>query len=154
MFVVCTANSIDKLPPELTRAERFDATFFVDMPSVEERTAIWKTYRKKYSLKAPDEDPDTDRTFARISENWTGAEIKTACRLCAMLRQPLLEAMKLVIPVYERATTELEALRTWAEGKCLSASVPGKYVRPKAKAKTVQTIETKPLKRALRKEPT
>ena len=32
VFVVATANDISRLPPEFSRAERFDATFFVDLP--------------------------------------------------------------------------------------------------------------------------
>ena len=31
-FVVCTANDVSKLPPEFSRAERFDAMFFLDLP--------------------------------------------------------------------------------------------------------------------------
>ncbi len=36
-FVVCTANDVGKLPPEFARAERFDAVYFVDLPSRDER---------------------------------------------------------------------------------------------------------------------
>src|SRR5262249_12397849 len=32
VFTVCTANDISRLPPEFSRAERFDATFFLDLP--------------------------------------------------------------------------------------------------------------------------
>jgi SpoVK/Ycf46/Vps4 family AAA+-type ATPase len=32
-FVVCTANDISKLPPEFSRCERFDAVFFLDLPT-------------------------------------------------------------------------------------------------------------------------
>ena len=32
VFVVATANDISKLPPELTRAERLDGIFFLDLP--------------------------------------------------------------------------------------------------------------------------
>ncbi len=33
VFVVATSNDISQLPPELTRAERFDGIFFCDLPS-------------------------------------------------------------------------------------------------------------------------
>jgi hypothetical protein len=32
-FVVCTANNVRVLPPEFSRAERFDGVFFLDLPS-------------------------------------------------------------------------------------------------------------------------
>ena len=43
VFVVCTANDVAKLPPEFSRAERFDGTFFLDFPGREQKQAIWKS---------------------------------------------------------------------------------------------------------------
>ena len=37
VFFVGTSNDISKLPPEFTRAERFDGVFFLDLPNVAER---------------------------------------------------------------------------------------------------------------------
>ena len=37
-FVVATCNDISKLPPELSRAERFDGVFFLDLPGRARRT--------------------------------------------------------------------------------------------------------------------
>jgi hypothetical protein len=31
--VIATCNDISKLPPEFSRAERFDGVFFVDLPA-------------------------------------------------------------------------------------------------------------------------
>jgi SpoVK/Ycf46/Vps4 family AAA+-type ATPase len=41
VFVVATSNDIGKLPPELSRAERFDGVWFLDLPSVQQRRTIW-----------------------------------------------------------------------------------------------------------------
>jgi ATPase family associated with various cellular activities (AAA) len=49
-FVVCTSNDISKLPPEFSRSERFDATFFLDLPGSPEKQAIWQMYRVRYGL--------------------------------------------------------------------------------------------------------
>src|SRR5262249_7080080 len=46
VFVVCTSNDISKLPPEFTRAERFDGTFYLDLPSRQEKDVIWDIYRR------------------------------------------------------------------------------------------------------------
>src|SRR5206468_9249123 len=43
-FVVCTANDVSKLPPEFARAERFDGTFFLDLPAAREKEVIWSMY--------------------------------------------------------------------------------------------------------------
>ncbi|MFO0871069.1 MAG: AAA family ATPase [Pirellulales bacterium] len=37
VFVVATANDITKLPPEFSRAERFDGVFFLDLPDADQR---------------------------------------------------------------------------------------------------------------------
>lgn len=120
-FVVCTANDVSKLPPEFARAERFDATFFLDLPSAREKEVIWQLYLKRYELD-PGQRRPSDRDF-------TGAEIKACCRLAALLDMPLLEAAQNIVPVAVTAGESIERLRTWASGRCLSADRPGIYSR-------------------------
>lgn len=123
VFVVCTSNDISKLPPEFARAERFDGVFFCDLPSTVEKAKIWEIYLTAYQL-PKQELPRT--------EDWTGAEIKSCCRLAALLDVPLVEAAKQVVPVAVTAAESVEKLRNWASGRCLSASTPGLYQRPGA----------------------
>ena len=44
VFVIATANDIERLPPELLRKGRFDEIFFVDLPTRAERPAIWRVH--------------------------------------------------------------------------------------------------------------
>jgi SpoVK/Ycf46/Vps4 family AAA+-type ATPase len=119
-FVVMTCNDISKLPPEFSRSERFDGVVFLDLPSTSEKAKIWQIYRAHYQL--PEQQlPRTD--------DWTGAEIKSSCRLAALLGVSLTEAAKQVVPVAVTAAESVERLRSWASGRCLSASVPGLYLR-------------------------
>jgi hypothetical protein len=126
VFVVATANDISKLPPEFGRAERFDAIFYIDLPSAAEREAIWPIYLRKYGLamSASDKRPDDN--------GWTGAEIQSCCRLAALLDIPLKEASRNVVPVSVSAAESVERLRGWASGRCLNASRPGIYSRDNA----------------------
>ena len=121
-FVVCTANDITKLPPEFARAERFDATFFLDLPGAEEKRAIWRMYRERYGLDPAGPTP-SDR-------DWTAAEVRACCRLAALLDVSLAEAAANVVPVAATAGEAIERLRTWAAGRCLAADRPGLYSRP------------------------
>lgn len=124
VFFIGTANDISRLPPEFTRAERLDAVFFLDLPAATERPAIWQLYRRQYDIPANQPIPvDTD---------WTGAEIKSCCRLSALLNIPLTEAAANVVPVVRTAAESLAKLREWASGRCLSADVPGIYCHPVA----------------------
>ncbi len=41
IFIIATANDIERLPPELMRKGRFDEIFFVDLPGPQQREAIF-----------------------------------------------------------------------------------------------------------------
>jgi hypothetical protein len=119
VFVVCTSNDISKLPPEFGRSERFDGIFFIDLPTRKEKDLIWKIYLKQYEV---------DITQSLPSDNdWTGAEVKSCCRLSSLLDLPINEASKYVIPVALTASESVDRLRNWASGRCLSASSNGVY---------------------------
>ena len=122
VYTIVTSNDISKLPPEFSRAERFDALFFLDIPSEEERARIWEIYLKQYELDLLKIDP-----CVGFSKGWTGAEIKTCCRLACMLNIPLDRAASLVVPVAETMKENLANLRSWASGRCLSATKRGIY---------------------------
>jgi hypothetical protein len=119
VFVVATANDITKLPPEFSRAERFDGVFFVDLPDTHQRQAIWQIYLASYGLDASQKLPS--------DEQWTGAEIKACCRLAALLDVPLSAAAQNIVPVARTSGESVEKLRQWASGRCLSADHAGIY---------------------------
>jgi ATPase family protein associated with various cellular activities (AAA) len=121
VFFIGTCNDVSKLPPEFSRAERFDGVFFVDLPGQREKPAIWEMYLRKFGLDAKQPKP--------VDQDWTGAEIRACCRLSALLDVPLLEAGKNIVPVAVTAAESVARLRTWASGRCLSADKPGIYAR-------------------------
>jgi hypothetical protein len=121
VFFIGTCNDISKLPPEFARAERFDGVFFLDLPGAAERETIWRLYRGQFGIPASQAKPD--------DADWTGAEIRSCCRLAALLDVPLGEAAKHVVPVAVTAAEQVERLRSWASGRCLNASEPGIYRR-------------------------
>ena len=126
VFVVCTANAIDRLPPEFARAERFDGVFFLDLPGAAQKTQIWDIWLRAFELDADQPKPKTD--------HWTGAEIRSCCRLAALLDVPLVEAAQHVVPVAVTASESIERLRDWASGRCLHADMAGIYQRPEKAA--------------------
>jgi hypothetical protein len=121
VFFVGTSNDISKLPPEFSRAERFDGVFFLDLPNVAEKQAIWTLYRSHFGIPEGQQRPD--------DTSWTGAEIKACCRLASLLDVPLTQAARNVVPVAVTAGESVERLRTWASGRCLCATNPGTYSR-------------------------
>lgn len=119
VFVVCTANDVTRLPPEFGRSERFDGVFFLDLPDRAEKDAIWAIYRRLYEIDPAERQP--------MDTNWTGAEIRSCCRLARLLQIPLTDSAQNVVPVAITAAESINRLRTWASGRCLSANQPGVY---------------------------
>ena len=75
IFLIATANDIERLPPELMRKGRFDEIFFVDLPGAEQREAIFTIHlRKRGRDKAAFDMP----RLTAATENFTGAEIEQA----------------------------------------------------------------------------
>jgi hypothetical protein len=119
VFVVATSNDISRLPPEFGRSERFDGLFFVDLPGREQKDRIWSQYIQLFDL-----DPDQPRPD---DTDWTGAEIRSCCRLAGLLQITLVRAQQNVVPVAVTAAESIHRLREWASGRCLDADCPGIY---------------------------
>jgi ATP-dependent 26S proteasome regulatory subunit len=73
VFLICAANQIENLKPEMLRAERFDKIIFVGLPSQSERKEIINIHLS--SIKT-DHDWDLD-ALAEATTGFTGAEIKS-----------------------------------------------------------------------------
>lgn len=116
-FFIATCNAIASLPPELRRRFRL-GTFFVDLPTKEEREKIWPIWLKRYGL-ASQELPDCD--------GWTGAEVAACCDIAYRTGRSLKRAAMSVCPVCRSAPEKVEALRRTAHNKFLSATTPGFY---------------------------
>nr|YP_009392584.1 hypothetical protein [Bostrychia tenella]ARW61146.1 hypothetical protein [Bostrychia tenella] len=74
IFIVATANNINKLPIEMLRKGRFDEIFFVDLPTLRERLNIFKIHLKRIR-------PLTWHKYniyylSKISQKFSGAEIE------------------------------------------------------------------------------
>lgn len=146
VFVVATANNIQRLPPELLRKGRFDEVFFLDLPTEEERKQIFSVLLRKYER--PPESFDLDR-LAKHSNGFVGAEIETAIiegmylafsdKARPMKDEDLMAALKKLIPLAESQKETISELRGWlAQGRALSAS----YKRKKEALEKVPQLET------------
>jgi ATP-dependent 26S proteasome regulatory subunit len=130
-FVVATANDISTLPHELLRKGRFDEIFFLDLPTREERRAIFAVHLAK--RKRLPGDYDLDR-LADESAGYVGAEIEQAI-IDAMFvgfndnreftTEDASSALKRQIPLAVSQRETVGALRQWLhEGRAQSASNP------------------------------
>ncbi len=73
VFLVATANDIERLPAELIRKGRFDEIFFIDLPDSKVRQEIFAIHLNKRELEPTRFDT---RVLAEQSEGFSGAEIE------------------------------------------------------------------------------
>ena len=73
VFLMCAANQLEHLKPEMLRADRFDKILFVGLPSLEERQSIFSIYLSGIDT------PHVYNTeaLANATQYFTGAEIKS-----------------------------------------------------------------------------
>jgi len=75
VFLVATANDIERLPPELVRKGRLDEIFFVDLPDAETRAEIFRLHLNKRKQDAAKFDL---AALASGAAGFSGAEIEQA----------------------------------------------------------------------------
>jgi MoxR-like ATPase len=130
VFVLATANDVDGLPPELLG--RFDRTFFLDLPVVDERKEILAIH-----LRAAGE-PFPERRFAleelaKQTRGFVGREIDQLVREAQftaladdnreMQQSDLVEAIQEIVPLSRSQGERIEEIRRWrTEGRAFSAS--------------------------------
>ena len=112
VYTICTCNSIDNIPMEFLRSERFDGIFFVDLPTAEEAEVILEMYKKQFDVTGPAPD---------IS-NWSPAEVRSLCRVSKMMNCTLKDAAKYIVPLYKSQGEKIKKQREWAKGRCIPAS--------------------------------
>ena len=125
VFVVATANKIEKLAPELLRKGRFDEIFFIDLPTPEERYNIFKIHLSKFGQNnIKNLDKLVDET-----KGYNGAEIEETVKEAMFIsyvenpdrrqieERHLLESAKLVVPLARTMYNEIKQLRSKAKDR-------------------------------------
>ena len=136
VYLIATCNDISKMPPELSRAGRFDGIVFLDLPGRVQKDSIWQSYVAIFGLDQTQALPD--------DQDWTGAEIRSCCRLAALLDLPLKQAAQNVIPVARTASESVDNLRSWASGRCLDAEKGGIYQHKKTRRTSRRKVSRDP----------
>lgn len=127
VFMVATANVIERLPPELIRKGRFDEVFFIDLPDAAVRAEIFAIHLSRRELDA--------KTFelehlAALSDGFSGAEIEQVvvsalyaaqARQRTVDQQLLEEAVTGTAPLSVIMSEKVTALRAWAKDRAVSA---------------------------------
>ena len=129
VFVFATANQIRNLPPELLRKGRFDELFFVDLPTVEERTEVLAVHLRKRRRHPERFDLPA---LAIQAEGFTGAELEQvvieglyaayADSRRELTQADLERAVSEIIPIAVTMKEAIAAMRQWATTRARRAS--------------------------------
>ncbi|MES9956368.1 MAG: AAA family ATPase [Sedimenticola sp.] len=127
VFIVTTANDIERLPPELLRKGRLDEIFFVDLPSHEIRRTVFEIHLKRRNQAPSGFDLEA---LANASEGFTGAEIEQAvvsalytahARESRLDTEHLLEELVQTSPLSVVMAEKIQHLRQWAANRTVPA---------------------------------
>lgn len=128
VFVVATANDISLLPPELLRKGRFDEIFFVDLPTKEERSNIFRIHLEK--KKRDYLNYDIDRLSDETS-GFTGAEIEGIVNEALytsfnnnkeLVTEDIINTIKKTVPLSKTMADNITGMRKWAKVRARLAS--------------------------------
>ncbi len=129
VYVVATANDVRSLPPELLRTGRFDALFFVDLPTPPEREEIISIYLDRY-LKTPIR-PGLIGELVKLSEGFAGSDIDAACTQAARAEvrggtalddDTIRGLFAEMVPLSQTNPERIEEIRQWGRERAKPAS--------------------------------
>ncbi|MFN6324812.1 MAG: AAA family ATPase [Aphanizomenon sp.] len=128
VFVMATANRVERLPGEFLRKGRFDEIFFVDLPTPEERQDIFGIHLTKRREDIARFDLGQ---LAKMSDGFSGAEIEQAV-VAAMYEAfaqdreftqlDIIAALKSTLPLSRTMQEQVTALRDWARQRARPAA--------------------------------
>jgi SpoVK/Ycf46/Vps4 family AAA+-type ATPase len=121
VFVVATANAVERLPGELLRKGRFDEIFLLDLPSGEERRAILdlQLRRRRPGHRLPLEvlvDRTAGFSGAELEQTVIEAMHLAFAEARDFCEADLVAAASQVVPLSRTAREQLEHLQQWAQG--------------------------------------
>lgn len=137
VFVIATANNIDRLPPEFMRKGRFDEIFFVDLPTAKERRDIWQLHidkrrRVSTAVEALTLSDGDYETLAEITEGYSGAEIEQAVIAALfdvystrgkLTLDDLVKSARNMVPLSVTQAEDIATIRQWADVRAVAASL-------------------------------
>jgi len=128
VFVIATANRVERLPSEFLRKGRFDEIFFVDLPNEEERKEIFRIHLGK--RRGDTERFDFDQ-LSKVCEGFSGAEIEQGL-ISAMYEAfaqgreftqlDIIAAIRATLPLSKTMSEQVTALRDWARQRARPAA--------------------------------
>ena len=125
IYVIATANEALSLPPALLR--RFDALFWIDLPTTSDRFEILRNQLSKNNQMSDDINKGLEQVVA-LTTGFSGAEIERVVHSAMFkafsedaerisLEHLIISASK-IVPLAQLRKEDIEASRAWARERC------------------------------------
>ena len=135
VFVIATANNINRLPSEMLRKGRFDEIFFVDLPTFSERKMIFKIHLTKRLKDSISKDFElTDELLSKLAkatEGFGGSEIEQAVISAlfeafsqdrTLIEEDLFKVINNTVPLSTTQAEQILTIRSWANDRAVAAT--------------------------------
>jgi SpoVK/Ycf46/Vps4 family AAA+-type ATPase len=128
VFVVATANDVQRLPPEFLRKGRFDEVFFVDLPDAGTRAEILRIHLE---VRGQDTEAFALDHLAAAAEGFSGSELEQAVIAVqyaafaeggAVRPDALAAEIARTRPLSVTMAEPVAALRAWARDRTVAAN--------------------------------
>ncbi|RNC84028.1 MAG: AAA family ATPase [Balneola sp.] len=128
VFVIATANDVEKLPPEFLRKGRFDEIFFVDLPDYEARKSILDIHMKRREMAL---NLLNLERLAELTEGFSGAELEQVLigalyssfsNKTEITQEDIEEEIRSTYPLSQTFEHKIQTLREWAKTRTVSAN--------------------------------
>ena len=122
------------LPAELLRKGRFDQLFFLDLPSKEERSEIFRIH---IGLNKVDPAKLDVGYLASATKGWSGAEIEQVVKSARIdayqenrefNKNDIITNVIKVVPLSKTMREQIEAIRQWSYERAVRASIGESYL--------------------------
>ncbi|MEM7762715.1 MAG: AAA family ATPase [Pseudomonadota bacterium] len=127
VFIVATANEIERLPPELVRKGRFDEIFFVDLPASDIREEILSIHLRRRgfpcdTIALPEVAAATDRfSGAELEQLVVSAFYAADAEQQTLSTAHLIEEASKTRPLAVVMREGIDRLRAWASARTVPA---------------------------------
>ena len=126
VFIVATANNVNSLPPEMLR--RFDAKFWVELPTTKQREEILTIHLRKVKR---DAKKFAVKELAQSCNEFSGAEVEiwvkeavTAAYAAGheLASKDLFDTVKDITPISKMMAEDIKKSREWAKNRGIKAA--------------------------------
>lgn len=130
VFLIATANNIQKLPAELFRKGRFSEIFFSDLPDEGEREDVIRLYLEQSLHKTLSQDEVS--CISQATEGYSYVDIETAIKEVSQLliidpdlpidMEMIIRQVKGIVPIAKSNPELVRQCREWGQHKAINVS--------------------------------